>query len=72
MAKLTAADRKAIPQSKYALPGKRYPIEDANHARAALSMLHNASPAEQEKIRAKVRSAYPSIGQSKKPSLYRK
>lgn len=37
MAKLTAAARKAIPQSKFALPGDRFPVEDKPHARAALS-----------------------------------
>ena len=30
--KLTAAARKAIPASKFALPGGRYPIEDRSHA----------------------------------------
>ena len=32
MAKLTAAARKQIPASKFALPGGRYPIEDKSHA----------------------------------------
>jgi len=32
MAKLTAAARKAIPASKFALPGGRYPIENRSHA----------------------------------------
>lgn len=30
--KLTASARKAIPSSKFALPGGRYPIEDRAHA----------------------------------------
>jgi len=30
--KLTAAARNAIPASKFALPGGRYPIEDRSHA----------------------------------------
>lgn len=34
MAKLSAADRKAMP---YALDGKRFPVNDPNHARAAVS-----------------------------------
>jgi uncharacterized protein DUF6582 len=38
MAKLTTKERKAIPKSKFAEPGKRaYPIEDKSHARAAKS-----------------------------------
>ena len=32
MAKLTAAARKEIPASKFALPGGRFPVEDRNHA----------------------------------------
>ena len=32
MAKLTAASRKSIPASKFALPGGRYPVEDKSHA----------------------------------------
>jgi hypothetical protein len=68
-AKLKAKDRKKLADSDFALPEKReYPIPDENHARAALSMLHNATPAEQRKIRAAVRRRYPQIEQSKKSS----
>jgi hypothetical protein len=35
MAKLTTAARKKIPDSKFALPGGRYPVEDKAHARDA-------------------------------------
>ncbi|WP_375458989.1 DUF6582 domain-containing protein [uncultured Enterovirga sp.] len=35
MAKLTAKDREELPDSKFALPGHKYPIEDAAHARNA-------------------------------------
>ncbi len=66
-AKLKAKARRALPDSDFALPEKReFPIHDENHARAALSMLHNASPAEQKKIRAAVRRRYPNIAQAKK------
>ena len=37
MGKLTAAERKKIPPSKFALPGGRYPVEDRGHAIAAKS-----------------------------------
>lgn len=37
MAKLTTGQRAAMPASTFALPGGRFPIPDANHARAALS-----------------------------------
>ena len=44
MSKLTAAERNALPDSAFALPGRRYPIHDATHARDALAraseMLH--------------------------------
>lgn len=35
MAKLTTKARKAIPSSKFALKGRRFPIEDKAHAVAA-------------------------------------
>ena len=37
MSKLSAKARKNIPPSKFALSGERFPIEDKNHAEAALS-----------------------------------
>lgn len=35
--KLDAATRNAIPGSKFALPGRRFPVEDKSHASAAKS-----------------------------------
>jgi hypothetical protein len=32
MAKLNAAERKRIPEEKFALPGRRFPVEDKAHA----------------------------------------
>lgn len=62
MAKLTAKARKAIPAKNFALPGGRYPIEDASHARNALARASaNASPSEQATIRRKVKAKYPGI-----------
>ncbi len=67
MAQLTAATRNSLPSASFALPGRRYPIEDKGHARAALSRASaNASPAEQATVRAKVHRAFPSIGQDHK------
>ena len=34
-AKLTSEERKALPDSAFALPGRRYPIYDRDHAIAA-------------------------------------
>ncbi len=63
MSKLTTERREEIPGGDFALPGRRYPIHDENHARAALSMAHYASPAEQAEIKRKVHARYPGIGQ---------
>ena len=32
MAKLTSKERNAIPTAKFALPGRRFPVEDRAHA----------------------------------------
>lgn len=37
MSRLTQAERDALPDSAFALPGRRYPIPDKNHARDALA-----------------------------------
>lgn len=62
MAKLNAAKRNALPSGDFAGPDRSYPINDASHARNALSRASaNAAPALQAKIKAKVRSRYPGI-----------
>lgn len=64
MAKLTAKDRKALPRSDFALPGRRYPLNDENHARNALARVaQHGTPAEQRQVRAKVHAKYPDIDQ---------
>ena len=51
MAKLTTKARKAIPSSKFALPGRRYPIEDKAHAANARARASQfASPSEKATI----------------------
>jgi hypothetical protein len=68
MAKLTAAARKKIPKSQFAVPGKRpgsgsYPIPDKSHARNALSRVsQHGSPSEKKRVRAAVHKKYPAIG----------
>lgn len=67
MAELTTKARKAIPRTDFALPGRRYPIEDKAHARNALSRVSaNGSPSEKEMVRAEVRRRFPSIGKGEK------
>lgn len=64
MAKLTAKRRNALSDLQFALPGRRYPIEDPNHARNALARVAQfGSPKEKATVRAKVKKRYPSIGQ---------
>jgi hypothetical protein len=64
MAKLTTKARNAIPGGDFALPGRRYPVPDAAHGRAALSRVSQfGSPAEKAKVRAKVHRKFPGIGQ---------
>ena len=52
MAKLKAATRNKLPAKDFAGPGRSFPIEDKNHARAALSMVGRSSlsPAAKAKV----------------------
>lgn len=62
-AKLLAAQRDALPDSEFALGGRRYPINDENHARLALAMVaKHGTPAEQVHVRRKVAAKYPDMG----------
>jgi len=67
MAKLTTKARKAIPAKSFAEPkGRKYPIEDASHARNALARVsQHGSSAEKAKVRAAVHKKYPGIGKAK-------
>jgi hypothetical protein len=66
MAKLTSKARKNLPSGDFALPGRRYPIEDKNHAKNALARVsQHGTPEEKEKVRAKVGRKYPGIGKTK-------
>jgi hypothetical protein len=71
MAKLTAAARKKIPAKSFALPGRRYPIEDKSHAQNALSRVSQfGSTSEKSAVRSAVHSKYPEMGKKpKKKSL---
>ena len=61
--KLTTKARKAIPTKSFAGPDRSYPIEDASHARNALSRVsQHGSPALKAKVRAAVHRKYPGIG----------
>jgi hypothetical protein len=63
MARLSAASRRKLPASDFALGKGHYPIEDKAHARNALSRVSaNGTPEEKARVRAKVRSKYPGMG----------
>jgi hypothetical protein len=77
MAVLKAAQRKRLPSSSFALPGKgegksgkgsgSYPIPDASHARNALARVSQfGSSSEKAQVRAKVKAKFPNIGKAKK------
>jgi hypothetical protein len=59
MAKLTTKGRNKLPDSKFAGPGRSYPVNDKNHARNALARASqqvkagNLSPSAAKTIRAK-------------------
>jgi hypothetical protein len=66
MARLTAAQRNALPDSAFAGPGRSYPINDPSHARNALSRAaQHATPSAKAKIKRKVHRRYPAIGKPK-------
>lgn len=64
--KLTIKHRNQLSTQDFALPGRRYPVENASHARNALARVSQfGSPAEKAKVRAKVKAKFPSIGKKK-------
>jgi hypothetical protein len=66
--KLTAAKRNALPSSTFALPNRRYPIENKSHAINALARVSQfGSPAEKAAVRAAVHNKFPEIGKMKPP-----
>lgn len=62
MATLTAAQRNKLPDSAFALPGRKYPIPDIEHARNALARVEqHGTEEEKKKVRAAVYRKYPSL-----------
>jgi len=63
MAKLTSKARNALPTKAFALPGRRYPIENPSHAANALARVSQyGTPSEKAAVRSKVRAKYPTMG----------
>lgn len=63
MAKLTSAQRKALPSSDFVEPKQRkYPIEDKSHARNALARVsQHGSAKEKSMVRGAVSRKFPGI-----------
>lgn len=74
MAKLTAAERNALPARDFVFPKKRkYPIEDAAHARDAESRAGHQGGSVEAKVDAAVHRKFPAIGKrGKKKSKAKK
>jgi hypothetical protein len=49
MAKLTTEERDKIPESEFALPGRRYPVPDKGHAQAARGRVEEFGTPEEKK-----------------------
>jgi hypothetical protein len=50
---LSSAQRKALPASTFAGPGRSFPIPDKGHAKAALALINKAPASARPKIRAR-------------------
>jgi len=51
VSKLNAAKRRALPEAKFALSGRRYPVEDKGHAEAARARVEEfGTPAEKATV----------------------
>ena len=60
--KMTAAKRRSLPASKFALSKGHYPMDTKGRARAALSRISEfGSPAQVSKVRRRVHEAWPSM-----------
>ncbi len=67
MARLTAAERRALPDSAFAIPSERkYPEEDAGHAKAALARAGEyGTPAVKAAVRKKAAAKFGMTGKKK-------
>lgn len=60
---MTTAEREALPDSDFALRGRRYPINDRTHAANALARVaQHGSPHEKSVVRKRVQRRYPDMG----------
>lgn len=72
MAKLTATQRKKLGPGEFALPGRRFPINDKVHAEKALQLAPrsekagNISPAEEHEVQDEARAKLKAMGPAKR------
>ena len=67
MAKLNTAERAGLPAKDFAGPDRSYPINDASHARNALSRVsQHGTPALKARVKNAVKRKYPGIKQAGK------
>ncbi len=63
MAKLTTKQRKSLSSKSFVFPkSRKFPIEDAAHARDALSRAAHKGGSVEAKVKAAVHKKYPGIG----------
>jgi len=62
VSKLSPTARSRLSAKTFALPGRRYPLNNPSHARNALARAsQHATPAERATIKRKVKARFPSI-----------
>lgn len=60
--KLTTKKRDSLPTNDFAVGGRKYPVNDENHARNALSRVAvYGTPEEKAEVRKKVSQKFPGI-----------
>ncbi len=62
MARLTAAQRRKLPSSSFAGPGRSFPMNDKAHAHAAVREEKFASPTTKKKINSRARAMGVKVG----------
>jgi hypothetical protein len=62
MAKLTKKKRDKLPEKDFAVKGRKYPVMDKGHAKAALSRVaHNGTSTEKAEVKKKVHAKFPGM-----------
>lgn len=72
MAKLSYKSRKKLPGKDFAVPGRKYPIEDKAHARNALARVaQHGTPEQKHLVEKKVHAKFPGIGKKSKGGVHK-